>query len=245
MPTSIDAVTFDFWNTLMWEPPDGLVSARMPVLCRILAEHGADVGESRVRECHQVAFLRYQDAWVANEQYCVPDAVDVIMGELGLDPAGPVRDALVEGFSEAGRQAQLHLAAGVDDCLRRLAGAGIRLGIICDIGLTPSPVLRWHLERRGLLDLFDVLVFSDEAGVYKPAAGAFHAALDKLGVAPEHAAHVGDRKRTDVAGALALGMTAVRYRGVYDDVATPEPEAHLVVDDYERLPELLLEGHAS
>ncbi len=246
MSPPIKAVTFDFWNTLMWEPPDALVAGRMEVLCSILAEHDAEVDEPRLRQCHQVAFARYQDAWVANEQYCVPDAVDTILAELDLAEVGldsrHLRDALIEGFSEAGRATELHLAEGVDGCLRRLAGAGVRLGIICDIGLTPSPVLRWHLEQRGLLDLFDSLVFSDETGIYKPAAGAFHAALDQLDVAPGGAAHVGDRKRTDVGGALAAGMTAVRYRGVYDDISIPEPEAHYVVDEYRSLPDLLLSG---
>lgn len=226
----------------MWEPPDALVAARMGVLCPILAEHEAEVDEPRLRQCHQVAFLRYQDAWLANEQYCVPDAVDTILSELGRDGPESLREALFEGFSVAGRATELHLAEGVDGCLRRLAEAGVRLGIICDIGLTPSPVLRWHLEQRGLLDLFDSLVFSDETGIYKPAAGAFHAALDELDVAPAGAAHVGDRKRTDVGGALAVGMTAVRYRGVYDDISTPEPEAHHVVDEYRFLPGLLLPG---
>jgi putative hydrolase of the HAD superfamily len=240
-----DAVTFDFWNTLMWEQPDALVAGRMKVLCRVLADHRHDVDEARLRECHQVAFLQYQDAWTANEQYCVPDAVDTILSELGLPSDGPLRPALIEGFSEAGRATELHLASGVEACLRRLASAGVQLGIICDIGLTPSPVLRWHLEQRALLGLFASQVFSDETGVYKPDPGAFHLALGQLGVPPERAAHVGDRRRTDVGGALTVGMTAVRYRGVYDDISAPGPEAHHVIDDYDGLAELLLPGIAS
>jgi putative hydrolase of the HAD superfamily len=238
----VEAVTFDFWNTLMWEPPDALVAGRMKVLCRILAEHRAEVDEPRLRECHQVAFLRYQNAWTANEQYCVPEAVDTILAELGLPAGGALRAELIEGFSEAGRATDLHMAEGVERCLHQLVDAGVRLAIICDIGLTPSPVLRWHLEQRGLLRLFSAQVFSDETGVYKPDAAAFHAALRPLAVAPEGAAHVGDRKRTDVGGALAVGMTAVRYRGVYDDISAPGPEAHYVVDTYDGLADLLLSG---
>lgn len=245
MAKSIEAVTFDFWNTLMWEPPDGLVQGRMKVLLPILAARGVRVDEGRLRACHQVAFERYQAAWLANAQYCVPEAVAVMLGELGLGPDAHLAEALVEGFSEAGRAIELRLAEGVETCLRQLAGAGVRLGIICDIGLTPSPVLRWHLDQRGLLVLFESLVFSDERGVYKPAPGAFRAALDELGVPPERAAHVGDRKRTDVGGALGVGMTAVRYRGVYDDVSVPEPEAHHVVDTYDGLAGLLCPGRTS
>ena len=42
-------------------------------------------------------------------------------------------------------------------------------------------------------------------------------ALERLEVAdPSRAAHVGDNRRTDVSGALGLGMTAVRYTGIAD-----------------------------
>jgi len=50
---------------------------------------------------------------------------------------------------------------------------------------------------------------------------------------------VGDRRRTDVAGAIAMGMTAIRYNGVYEDEAISAPEAGLVVADLAALPTLL------
>jgi FMN phosphatase YigB (HAD superfamily) len=59
------------------------------------------------------------------------------------------------------------------------------------------------------------------------------------GVEPKQAAHVGDRLRTDVGGALAIGMTAVRYNGVYEDVADDAPEADIVVAHLAELPALL------
>jgi FMN phosphatase YigB (HAD superfamily) len=58
-------------------------------------------------------------------------------------------------------------------------------------------------------------------------------------VPPRHIAHVGDRRRTDVAGAQALGMTAVRYTGVFDDASMEGIEAELVVDRLATLPEAL------
>jgi FMN phosphatase YigB (HAD superfamily) len=240
---ALEAVTFDFWNTLVWEAPDGLVGARMKVLMGILDEYGVAVDEVRLRECHAVAFGRYEESWKANQQYCVPDAVDTMLAELGVDD-GALRDDLIAGFSEAGKSADLHLADGIGACLEQLAQAGVRLGIICDIGLTPSPVLRWHLEQRGLLQLFASTVFSDETGLYKPDPGAFDVALHELRASPERAAHVGDRTRTDVAGAIGAGMTAVRYRGVFDDAA-PEPAAHHVIDDFRDLPALVLRGAES
>jgi putative hydrolase of the HAD superfamily len=134
----------------------------------------------------------------------------------------------------------LELTTGVAEVLRTLKSAGLRLGTICDVGMTPSTALRQVLQRNGVLDVFDHWSFSDEVGAYKPSAAIFEHALAGLGgVAPEQAAHIGDLRRTDVAGALAMGMTALRYTGVFDDTSTDHPEAHHVVADHAELPALL------
>ena len=113
----------------------------------------------------------------------------------------------------------------------------MRIGIVCDVGMTPAPALREHLDRHDLLGRFTHWSFSDEVGVYKPDPAIFRHALDGLGgVAPERAAHVGDLRRTDVAGARAMGMTAVRYTGVFDDDSADMPEGDHVVADHARLP---------
>ncbi len=77
-------------------------------------------------------------------------------------------------------------------------------------------------------------------GAYKPASAIFQHALDGLGgPVPERVAHVGDLRRTDVAGALAMGMVAVRYTGISDDDSQPEPEGHHVVAHHGELPAAL------
>ncbi len=42
---------------------------------------------------------------------------------------------------------------------------------------------------------------------------------------------MGDLRRTDVAGARAMGMVSIRYTGISDDTSQPEPEADHVVAD--------------
>ncbi|MGN6558630.1 MAG: HAD family hydrolase, partial [Solirubrobacterales bacterium] len=81
---------------------------------------------------------------------------------------------------------------------------------------------------------------SDETGHYKPAPQSFEAALSSLGVRPEEAIHVGDLRRTDVAGAAALGMRTVRYRGMHDDADTESGvEADFVVASHAELVEVV------
>ena len=127
------------------------------------------------------------------------------------------------------------------ETLARLSGAGLRLGIVCDVGMSPSVVLRGFLEHHGVLGYFDHWSFSDEVGVYKPDRRIFEHALAGLGgVDPARAVHVGDLLRTDVAGAQDMGMVAVRYRAVHDDPGDVGDtgglfEADHVIDDHAEL----------
>jgi FMN phosphatase YigB (HAD superfamily) len=115
----------------------------------------------------------------------------------------------------------------------------VKIGIVCDIGLTPSLVVRELLERDGLLGYFDGMSFSDEVGHYKPHPAIFEHALAGLGGVPaSSAAHVGDRVRTDIDGAASMGMTAVRYNGVYEDELAGQRD-EVVVRDLRELPPLL------
>jgi len=159
---------------------------------------------------------------------------------LGVDPPPEVRAALLASFEEVGREAPLRLAPGVERCIRRLKDAGVRVGIVCDVGMTASPTLRDRLDMFGVLRYFDHWSFSDEVGCFKPWPAVFEHALAGLRVDdPMRAAHVGDSRRTDVAGAHAMGMTAVRYTYFVDAPADTGPEAHHVLDHHAKLAAVL------
>ena len=208
---------------------------------------------------------RFEARWVANTgQYTPADTVDYVAGRLGLALDGDLRPALIDGFREVGERIPLDLAPGIAETVERLRGAGLRIGIVCDVGLTPAPTLRARLDAFGLLHAFDAWAFSDETGWFKPAPEAFRPALDGMGIDDARSvAHVGDNPRTDVAGAVGLGMVAVRYTGLRDATsqgdstgegtaeredrasddpdpdAPPFPEADHVIDDHRTLPGLL------
>jgi putative hydrolase of the HAD superfamily len=236
----VDAVTFDFWNTLMWEEPGSLREQRLEIWAQRLAEAGMNFDGDRLEGAHDAAHEEYVEAWTAGRQFRVEDAVPRMLERLDADRDGETATILAEGFSEAGRLAAVHPSSGVRHCLEALKAADVRIGIICDIGLTPSPVVGELLDRHGLLGFFDGMSFSDEVGHYKPSAAIFEHALASVGgVSPQRAAHVGDRRRTDIGGAIAMGMTAVRYNAVYEDDSVPAPEGDFVTADLEELPSLL------
>jgi putative hydrolase of the HAD superfamily len=240
------AITFDYWNTLVRETPGQLRGLRLDAWERILTGVGTPVARATLEEAIDDSWRTFDAAWQANHQYRAPDAAALVLSKLPLrfDPA--VRDELVDVFVSVGSTAELPATPNVGVALAALKDAGIRIGIICDVGMTPSTILREHLEKHGLLEWFDHWSFSDEVGVYKPDRRIFDHALAGLGgVDPAEAAHIGDLRRTDVAGAKALGITAVRYTGVYDDPHVDGlPEADLVVADHAELPAALLSARS-
>jgi FMN phosphatase YigB (HAD superfamily) len=236
----VQAVTFDFWNTLMWEEPGSLKEKRLEFWTEALEGLGASVDPVQLERAHDAAHQEYVDSWTAGRQFRVEEGVEHMVERLDGELAPEAERALVEGFSEGGRRAAVHPSDGVRECLETLKDAGVRLGIICDIGLTPSTVVGELLDRHGLLGFFNGMSFSDEVGHYKPARAIFEHALASVGgVPPAQAAHVGDRRRTDVGGAIAMGMTAVRYNGVYEDEAIRAPEADIVLANLAELPSTL------
>ncbi|MEV0265290.1 HAD family hydrolase [Streptomyces sp. NPDC050617] len=65
------------------------------------------------------------------------------------------------------------------------------------------------LRVLGVRDRFEVLVCADDLGVSKPAAGAFHAACEALGLEPGEVAYVGDKIDIDACGARDAGLTGI------------------------------------
>jgi putative hydrolase of the HAD superfamily len=90
---------------------------------------------------------------------------------------------------------------GALETLATLRGRGIALAVVSnwDVGLSE------HLDRVGAGELFSAVVTSAEAGAAKPDPAPFLLALDRLGVQPTRALHVGDEPE-DEHGAAAAGM---------------------------------------
>ena len=81
-------------------------------------------------------------------------------------------------------------------------------------------------------------VFSDEAGFSKPDIRAFEQAGATLGMAKDEIVHIGDLRRTDIAGARNAGLKAVLFTGVRED-SDETPEPHAVLSQWQALPEVL------
>lgn len=239
MAPPIKAVTFDFWNTIACEPPGTMAEARQRAVASACEACGVEVeAELLVASLEEVA-LSYQRSWSAGTHFHPQEGAEMIVRALGVE--GAAREMVAEAFLTAGRGASLELSPDIRPCLAALAERQIRLGIVCDVGFTGGELLRDFLGREGLLEHFSGWAFSDEVGHYKPSPQIFEAALDALAAQPAEAVHVGDLRRTDVAGARGIGMRTVRYRGLHDDCgADGGAEAEFVVDSHRELPDLIV-----
>lgn len=224
------AVTFDYWNTLVHTRHDP-AQWRIQRWQQLLGAAGHHVPDELVRAVFEAEWAEHDAAWRRNEQYSGTRAARSAADRLGLPLDDRLVEDLVEAFATAGVADAYALCPGVAEVLAELGGRGIRIGIVCDVGFTPSVALRALLDGFGVLQHFAGWSFSDEVGWYKPAPEIFRHALDYLGVAAAECIHVGDLRRTDVAGAAAMGMRTVRYTAVHDD-PTDGPEAHHVLDDH-------------
>jgi len=258
LPTPLHTVTFDCWSTLMYEAPaaDG-PSGRVQLFAELT---GASL--ERASAAFAEAWRRHQVEWHRGVVFAGPDMLRQVLSALEIE-ASPARfTELVRELEREILTHEVHALAGAREFLQALQRAGIRRALICDTGFSPGPMVRRLLDRLGLLEFLEVTVFSEEVGVPKPHPRAFEAALAGLGVGAAGALHVGDLRRSDVAGARAAGMFAVRFKGRNDDadaIATPNagvidcaaagcspacarPEGDAVVDSYAALGQLL--GHA-
>lgn len=121
---------------------------------------------------------------------------------------GRQRDALRE---ERHRQVQSIVEVGptlpgVEALVKAARADGI------PVGIASSAVHRWvdhHLDRRGLLPLFDCVVTAEDVGgVGKPAPAVYLEALRRLGTDPRRSVAIEDSPN-GIAAAKAAGMLAV------------------------------------
>ena len=229
----LKAVTFDFWSTLVdGTPTPARTAERVARLHRAIAGAGAACTANELLQ----AFNRMTECLDAAARESVEDVGPpgrwtMLARELnspeGLIPFEVVERAYEDITLNPPPPAMPHVHAAVEAMHR----AGYRLGVICNTGMAGGRVLRQVLRHHGLLDFFDVTVFSNELGVPKPHPRIFEHTLAQLGhVPPGEALHVGDVEELDVEGAKRVRMFAALYApGANGEVNT---RADFVVRDW-------------
>lgn len=228
----IEAVFFDVGETLLRPHP-----SFAELFAEICCAEGAEVSPSAVRAVQEELAPHLvdiaEDTGVINPTFS-DDAsrrfwtylYERFLQELGVAGRG-LEARLYERFSD---RSSYMLFDDVMPMLDRIEGA-YRLGII-------SNFEGWLAERLVELEIghrFEVVVISGIDMVEKPDPAIYELALDRMDVAADRAAHVGDSLGLDVRPATAVGMRPVLLdrAGRY-----PEPPCPRVTT-LEDLPQLI------
>ncbi len=126
--TAIEAVTFDYWNTLVYELRGELRGRRLGAWSGLLEEAGFAAERAELEAVYDETWQAYVRSWRANQQFQAAQAAEHLIEQLGFDVPPDVARALAEAFGQAGEHVELCLADGVEQCLHTLKGAGLRLG---------------------------------------------------------------------------------------------------------------------
>ena len=101
--------------------------------------------------------------------------------------------------------AGLSLEEPMIEAVRELRAGGVRTGLVSNSWGTGI------YEPRMLDELFDAVVISGDVGLHKPQPEIYELGAERLGVAATDCVFVDDL-RENVAGAEAIGMTAILHR---------------------------------
>ena len=108
------------------------------------------------------------------------------------------------------------------------------LGLVSNVWSRSGPFMA-ALDRKGLKDLFDVIVFSSDHGCIKPSSRIFEKALEAFDVDRSRIVMVGDSHKRDVGGAKGVGLSAVLIAPPGEELDERFPVPDLVIGDLREL----------
>jgi FMN phosphatase YigB (HAD superfamily) len=126
------------------------------------------------------------------------------------DAVEAVAEVLLSEFTTGG--VWTRVIPGSPEALRAIAATGVKLAIVSNA----DGSVEAQLAADGICQMgegpgvsMDAILDSSVVGVAKPDPRIFEIALERVGVDPEHAIHVGDTPAADVVGARAAGIVPV------------------------------------
>ena len=127
--------------------------------------------------------------------------------------------------------------------MQSLKDMGIRMGVISNI--ISRSVVPHFLAEYGIDGFMDCVITSCGTGIRKPDPGIFRVAEEKMGMAPEELAYVGDTISRDVRGTRAAGWKCMiqirnpaiahRDKGLENSPWKPD----YLIDDLAEIPDII------
>src|SRR5689334_6046939 len=124
---SLRAVTFDFWNTIVFEERGHLRGRRAEAWAGILEEAGFAAEREALGAVFDATWEVLNTRWESPDDPLHPhQAAEMAVNSLGHEVPADIRVKLVEAFGDAATGAELHLTDGIRDALESLERAGCK-----------------------------------------------------------------------------------------------------------------------
>lgn len=233
MKRKIRAISFDFWNTLFRDDNGAAYSAgRLKYFLETVKPYH-DCCEERASAAFQYCIDTANRIWLEEQRTaCARERIELVLEHLAMQ----LPEELIEPLARRCGEMVLDYPPTIIEHLSGLLPAlraRYKLAVISDTGFAPGRVLREVLKLNSIYNYFDHLTFSDEAGRSKPHSSLFLNTAYALGVDPAEMIHIGDLEITDVAGAKAVGATAILFAG--ESCRPEQTAADFVIDSYAEL----------
>ena len=227
----VKAVFFDVDFTLIYPGPtfqgDGYA--------RFCARYGIDVDPARFPDAVRAASSILDDV----QDHIYNPAIFERYTRRIMEAMGGTGDRLddvaKEVYVEWAACQHFFLYDDVTPALRKLAAAGVRLGLISNSHRCLAS-FQQHFELHGLIA---GAISSSEHGYLKPHPSIFESALKLVGVSAAESVMVGDSLAHDVEGARSVGMRGILVQRSEETSPQDAPADVPVIRDLSELPRLL------
>lgn len=206
----IQAVTFDLWNTLIINK--SYSKQRLKNLFQFLQEREIFLSFDELRSAYDKKFHLTEVTFEEIEfrHIYTEDRILNVLKELSIEIPKEKLEFIKKDLESLMLQDPPSLKPSVKETLEKLA-PNYQIGLISNTGVTPGQIINKVLDEHKILDFFDVTVFSDETGYFKPHPIMFEFPLKTLKCKAENAIHIGDMLETDVKGANDYQMLSVWF----------------------------------
>ena len=209
---TLQAVTFDFWQTLASEPTQPILHPKRVTLWDEILR-GAHPRE-RIDEVLRGVGRHRERLWREGEQFGAAQAAAIAAAELDPDIDDATERALVEAFVGSGEGIELELTAGNRGGTARAHEAACAWASSATSASRAASSCATSFAVRASSSASTAGRSPTRSAPTSPTrrSSATRCARSLAASSPTARLHIGDLRRTDIAGARDIGMVAIRYR---------------------------------
>ncbi|MCM3005848.1 HAD family hydrolase [Priestia koreensis] len=205
----ITAVTFDLWGTLITNNEEGIISTKSQEMYDFFQSINCLIPYQSIKL--SIELLIYKIRHVQRKKgrnLSNTEQIEILLNVLDVKlNQNSHKETMLNILQND--NSRFEIIEGVEKLLAELKQRGVRMALICNTTLVPGKILSHNLQKRGLSNYFEVMIFSNEVKYAKPHKDIFLLAADRLKVPITSIVHIGDDYFSDWIGANNAGAKGI------------------------------------